>query len=161
MFAGPPQPADHRQPARLVAVDVRPGLEHNLLAGPGMGAHRHQVAHSAGGHEQPRLLTHTLGGQLLETVDRRVLLRHVIAHLGLRHRPSHPWIGHRLGVAAQIDQICPGIGMVSHSFAAKYETTADEMPAAADTGADASILRGLRRASRQEAQHAVGEVAPT
>ena len=62
-----------------------------------------EVAHRAGGDEQPGLLAEQLRGALLERDDGRVVAEDVVADLGLGHGPAH--LGRRLrdGVGAKVD----------------------------------------------------------
>jgi hypothetical protein len=66
-----------------------------------------QVAHRARRDEDAGFLAEQLGRTLFEGVDGRVVAEHVVADLGLGHRPPHRRGGLRYGVAAQVD---PGHG---------------------------------------------------
>ena len=55
--------ADDGGAGHLVVVDVRVEVEHDFLAGLGVGHDRDEVAHGAGGHEEAGLLAQARGGQ--------------------------------------------------------------------------------------------------
>ena len=56
------------------------------------------------------LLAGQLGGALLERDDRRVVLEHVVADLGVGHGAAHLGGGLRDGVGAQVDEVGHGDG---------------------------------------------------
>ena len=87
----------------LVVVDVTLDIANQLVPRLAVQPHGDLVGHGPRGHEDRRFLAQQLGATRLETLDRRVDVNHVIAHLGGRHRGPHPrrGLGHR--VAAQVD----------------------------------------------------------
>ena len=71
-----------------------------LVAPPAVGEQADQVGHGAAGHKDGRLLTHPFSGHLLQSVDRRVFAKDVVAHLGLVYGFSHGRRGQSHSVAA-------------------------------------------------------------
>ena len=91
----------HRR--KLVADDVAPPFDEDLIALFRQDADRDSVTHRAGRHEQGRLEAQELRDSRLETPHGLVLPEDVVSHLGLGHCTAHLGRGLGDGVGAQID----------------------------------------------------------
>ncbi len=100
--------ADHGGAGHLVVEDVRVQVEHDFLAGARVAHHGDEVAHGAGGDEEPGRLAQALGGQRLQPLDGRVLLPDIVAHIGARHGLAHLRRGERERVGAEVDDVVHG-----------------------------------------------------
>jgi hypothetical protein len=102
--------AQHRRPARLVAVGMRLLAHDDFLAALAMRHHRGEVRLRAGGKEEPRLHAEALGGDLVQAIDGGIVAEDVVADLGLGHGAAHGLGGLGDGVAAQVDQVFHSLG---------------------------------------------------
>ena len=98
---GPRQGGDA---ARLGVHAVRPPIEDDLVARLAVDAIGHLVAHLARRKKNGVVLAQKLGHHGAKTVDRRILARLLVAHLGRRHGRAHGVGRPRLGIAGKIDQ---------------------------------------------------------
>ena len=101
-------PAEQRGARALVVEDVRIAVEDDLLAVARLREHGDQVALGAGGDEERRFLAREAGRQLLEALDGRVFLPHVVADLGARHGLAHGRRRQRQRVGAEIHDVVHG-----------------------------------------------------
>src|SRR5205814_1888953 len=75
--------------ADLGVEDVAVDVEHDLLAGLRVRAHRHEIALRARRDEETGLFAQALGGERFQPPDGGVFLPHVVADLGASHRVPH------------------------------------------------------------------------
>ena len=61
-----------------------------------------QIGHGAAGHQQGRFLPHPLGGQILQLVNGRISLKHIIPQYRVGNRLPHFICGQGRRIAAQI-----------------------------------------------------------
>ena len=66
----------------LVVVDVAAGLADHLVAGPTVEPNGDQIGHRAAGHEEGSLLVEQLGHAVLQAMDRGIVAKNVVAHVG-------------------------------------------------------------------------------
>src|SRR5262249_27386983 len=78
-----------------------------FIAGLGVALDRRLVRHSAGGHIERRLLAEIGGHLVLQLVNGRVFVEHIVTDLGRRHEGPHGWRGPGYRVAAKVDR---GVG---------------------------------------------------
>ena len=98
-------PTEHGVRAQLRADDVRQAVAQQLRPRRHEQAHAELVAQRTARHEQARLVPEQPGDPLLERGDGGVLPVDIVADIGLRHRPAHPFNGARHSVRAQVDRL--------------------------------------------------------
>ena len=132
-------PDDDGVAGLLVVDDVgaRPG--DGFLAPTEMAQLRDQICHGAAGHEKGRFLAEHFGGTVLESVDRWIVAKDVVAKLGFVHGLAHGRGGVCDGVAAQVD----------HAVAA-FSSHGAEYRSAGPAGGFGSRTRGERADGRHQ-----------
>jgi hypothetical protein len=109
------QPRQRRRGAGFVVQDVRTAIEHDLRPGRTVSAGRNLVCHRAARYEERRPLAHDLRDPSFETLDRRIVSEHVVAHLGRRDDPPHRAAGRRDRVGAEVNRKCGGRRRARHA----------------------------------------------
>jgi hypothetical protein len=77
----------------------------DLVAMAAMHHHRDQIAHCAGGQEQPARFPEESGDALAQGIDARILAGLLVADGSGRHGSAHTGARLRFGIAAQLDDL--------------------------------------------------------
>ncbi len=88
----------------LPNINMRGAGAEELITGPRVHPDCDLVGHRPGGNEHRGLLAQKLGRAGLQRLHRRVIAEHVVANLGLRHRPAHGRRRARHRVGPQVDR---------------------------------------------------------
>ena len=102
-------PSQRGQPAHFIEKNVAPVSQDDLIAPATVGQQAYQIAHGAAGKKQGGFLAQFFGGHILELVNGRVFVKHVISHLSFGHGFTHGLGGLGQGVTSQVNDPHSGL----------------------------------------------------